>query len=431
MNLEELQNFEQEEKDLAKKALRKYKLLGKFDPKFFFEDKICFRETYAVRFDMEIPVKLLLPFYEQLMIPIFPLKSSKAFEKNFGITVEELRTLYRENKVIPLPTGHLYLYDGLDYLMPILEEKPPTMIRMDYAERCFWGSEGIAKKYVIEANAELAGRFKDLAKKYEQISYFKELPRSIEEQLEIESIERYKRLSYFGYNWLAKAISRMEDIASVYYQLGLCNAFLVSPFLVGGFAQYSEQVMNTFKGQKFLVKGEKIGIFEKCKVEPFPIEIARVLLSQEEKRLNLLFPSKIALSDVLALAGDSAFRRAREALSEFYIAVEKELSSEEVMNKKATIDAVWDETREAIESMKTEARVVKWCLWSTCMGIIGPLAASLAGLPGLFSLLEIGVTLNKMIKPEYLVEGIAISSLPMAIYKLERVFENNREKQKG
>lgn len=176
--------------------------------------------------------------------------------------------------------------------------------------------------------------------------------------------------------------------------------------------------MNFFENQEFIVNSEKRKIFENYvqRTEPFPVEIARVLISKEEKKLRLLFPSEISLQDVLALSKDNAFEKARIALKEFDNAVERELSKEIILDKKAAIDAVWDQAAEAIESLEKITKGIKWFHWGLGMAVVGSAAFAMSGFPGLLSLLGAGPTLDKIIKPQNPPPGLG--SLPLALYNL-------------
>jgi hypothetical protein len=156
-------------------------------------------------------------------------------------------------------------------------------------------------------------------------------------------------------------------------------------------------------------------------MEAFPGELARILVAREEQKLRLVFPAGVTLDNVLALAGDGAFGKARKALSEFDSAVKRELSRQTILDKKAAIDAVWDETKQALEGMKQIAKADKWYQWCLSMGVVGAVAFSLAGFPGLLSLLGASVALDKIIKPQP--ATTAFGSFPLALYELERTIE--------
>ena len=246
------------------------------------------------------------------------------------------------------------------------------------------------------------------------------MPRDIKYQLEKESVARYSRLSYFGYNWLAKSIAGMDNSTAIYGQLGLCDATLTQPFIFGGFPLITNEGFDIFQNQEFMIRGEKSKTFEKISdITPFPMEIARILIKKEEKKLKILFPSQISLSDVLELANDSAFEKARNALSEFDLAVKNKMSKNTILEKKVAIDAVWDEARESIENIKSITKGIKWVHWSLAMGLIGGVSYLFQGYPGLLNLLGAGVSLDKIIKPVNPPQGLG--SLPLALYKLEEV----------
>ena len=196
---------------------------------------------------------------------------------------------------------------------------------------------------------------------------------------------------------------------------------------MGGFPQITQKGLNSFQDQEFLVDGEKTKIFDKISnIMPFPMEIARILIAKEEKRLKLLFPSNVSLSEVLELSKDSAFENARKALSEFDSAVKNEMSKNTILEKKTAIDVVWDETREAIENIKTIKKGVKWTHWSVGMGLLGLVSYLFQGYPGLLNLLGAGVSLNKIIRPIKPPPGLG--SLPLALFNLEEVVSKTKEK---
>ena len=161
-------------------------------------------------------------------------------------------------------------------------------------------------------------------------------------------------------------------------------------------------------------------------IEPFPIEVARILIAKEEQKLKLSFPSQISLYEVLELANDSAFEKARNALSEFDLAIKNEMSKNTILEKKAAIDLVWGEAREAIENNKTITKGIKWAHWSVGMGLAGVISYLFTGYPGLLNLLGVGSILNKIIKPVNPPPGLG--SLPIALFKLEEVIRKTKDK---
>ena len=426
MDTKELHEYYNKEFDSSKRAIRKCQLSKQYNPRFILQDKVHLKQGYSTRLDATIPINVLLPFYEQHLVIIRPIKNSQEFKKIYGITVEELVSLYENNRVIPLIGNYPLLYSNLEYLDPLLEKEPPSAFRLSYVAENFFFDKGTVLQYENEAMNYLKGRFKKTAEKFRKIPFFN-VPLDIEYQLENDSFARYSRLSNFGYNCLAKSIASMDNSTAIYRQLGFFDSILTQPFIFGGFPQLTHKGYDIFQNQEYIVNGEKTKINEKISdIVPFPKEVARILIKKEEKKLKLLFPCQISLSDVLELANDSAFEKARDALSEFDLAVKNKMSKNTILEKKVAIDVVWDEARDAIENINTITKGIKWVHWSLAMGLIGVVSYLFQGYPGLLNLLGAGVSLDKIIKPVNPPPGLG--SLPLALYKLEKVVRKTKEK---
>jgi len=134
MEYRELEEWEAQEREKTKDALNK--ILNK--PEMPWEARVkvvypelSFEKPYAYRQDLAIPIRLLLPFYKQLVFHIDSFKKEEVFmQYHDALKPEELARLYCRGRVRFLLASSPTEYTGLDYLDRILQLKPPTVIRM-------------------------------------------------------------------------------------------------------------------------------------------------------------------------------------------------------------------------------------------------------------------------------------------------------------
>lgn len=85
-------------------------------------------------FPQQVPAKLLLPFNEQIVLPIFPQKSRREFVRIHGLTPEEIAYLYSNKRVLPIlmryPTT--LTKEERDCINVLLEKKLPTVVRINF-----------------------------------------------------------------------------------------------------------------------------------------------------------------------------------------------------------------------------------------------------------------------------------------------------------
>ena len=101
-----------------------------------------------------VPTYVMLPFYETLVVGIEPLKDEMTFRRWYGMDVAQIMEMTKSERMRVRLTSPTLLYDGLDYLDPLLETNPPTFIRGEAFGHLVGG-----EAHLNEADLEFA-RFK-------------------------------------------------------------------------------------------------------------------------------------------------------------------------------------------------------------------------------------------------------------------------------
>jgi len=197
--IEELKDYEEKEKEIVANKISK--LNGKqasildFYPAMNGEHPLFkLKQPYTRCGAPYVKVQDLLPFFETQIVFIRPIgkpyadqyKNEQNFKKYYGVSVEQLIELAKKHKVAINLSYFPTKYAGLEYLRPILEKRPPTIIRSleftrfinpRFDEYLVEGEDifqrlnkripryktGIPKDYMVEMSALTYAEFKSMA----------------------------------------------------------------------------------------------------------------------------------------------------------------------------------------------------------------------------------------------------------------------------
>lgn len=93
------------------------------------------------------PIKIQLPFFDSVVFPIANCTDAENFRAINGLTVEECLDLSKQELVVPMLLGESSQYSELDYLDPLLEQRPPSFpIRIEQYDYCILSQLDISHK---------------------------------------------------------------------------------------------------------------------------------------------------------------------------------------------------------------------------------------------------------------------------------------------
>lgn len=401
-----LENYYYEEMESAAKCVRKLK--EKIDSsknvsleEIFrtpYKDKVSFKDLLVYQ-SHKIPLKVLLAFHEQVSVIIPPISKNK-FSSLYDITPQEMANLYKKMRLIPILYDPKY-YKKLDYLDPLIELRPPTLLRRDILLVLFTRLQDHMEGWNIArylCRGTLGGRSKSALK-----------PTSLEFQIR----ERYVELVSLGLekplieyllkkNLKLTKRNRLSCIAGIL----MISHIISDPLFRGlcGTPQLDEET-----AQKFSTLGFKV------KELIFPYEIGAFLTD----RYKLDFPLNADLDFVDMAYRESALSKARDLLKEFEKYVH-ENNLEKAINLKSSLEKVFSEAREALHCLESREEKFSWIPTilgygaAGCLGLIHPVVGLLATLG--FRCIE--KEFKEWITPK--IVGIDISPLSVAIWKFEK-----------
>jgi hypothetical protein len=356
MDVRELKEWEAKELERVEEFLNK--MLNK--PEMSWEDKvkttypeISFEKPYAYRQDLGVLIRLLLPFYKQLIFHIDSFKTKDKFKKYHNmLEPEELARLYNRGRVKFLLASSPTEYAGLDYLDPILQLKPPTVICMRALVLSAIDSLSKFDEYMKEGKQLFLGKieFKKVPGLYANL-------RRPKECVEGHVISSYVNLCCMGYEELVRNIielnNNLDEGAKV---LVIYDSLLVRPLTTGMLGQ--PQIT---KNLASLAKGIGIRVDERL---IFPIEVGQVLVNW----YGLDFPLKPEVSDIEDLYKENVMDFARRLLVALEEAVRRE-RGDEALERAEDIKEVLKEAQETIMVKMEEYK--KWIKTSLLIASIG------------------------------------------------------------
>lgn len=433
-----LKEYEEKEKEAAARAIsrmarqipRPPDLLAPYLTSFvrmLYEDKFQFKEPISFNEVPEcIPTKLLLPFNEQVVLPIFPKKSRRKFVGKHGLTPEEIVYLYKNKRVLPILMGYPtnLTKEEKNCLNVLLESKLPTLVRID--SFLDFSSDFKLYDYLMQARRHV----KDVRESIMKSLRKGIIPKRVMEK-EIEEIGDqlslyYSHLCSLGLDDLANHIVSNYNLVSATLLLDTYDMFTVMPNTVGlgAMLQIDEEIeLNRRIPSLFKDKLPKIS---NARDLVFPVEIGEFLTDY----YDLVFPVDPSMEIVDKIYRDKALSKARVLLNEFNMMV-RESKGDKAVEKEKDLKDIFAEAREALLALDKRVEKCRWRLNTVAYGAIGflslqvqaPWAGLLTGLA--YRVLEKKVT--NWASPK--LAGVRFNPLSAAIWKFEKEFENIKKLQ--
>lgn len=358
-----------------------------------FYPELNLREPYT-SWQWGYPVWVLLPYFDNIIIHIYPSHSEREFKRDYGIGVDELLDLQKEGRVSLILT-HPQELELSDYFFPLyqegIEKGFPSLLRivgfMDFV------GQSDFKEGEEEGRSLFEGKF--VHNHGKSISDLEKYPHNCRRWLcpicnqypatahkianRLWSLEKFSILDYsylrgFGFHQICEGIKTiaMSNPAKASYVAGKYRNFLVNPtiFSLDGIHLVDKEDILSLKDYMELDLDLSV---TKANYEVFPFEIGKSLI----EKANLVVPN--SLDNSLDIYPD--FEEARKALKNLETAVEER--KEDLGDEIAALKETW----EAIDSMN--AKVDKGAKLLTSLGIVGSAAGgySLWGFPGLLATL--------------------------------------------
>jgi hypothetical protein len=215
---------------VARDVIADFRLKGKLEPTFFFKD--CGLRNPFAYIHHGVPVLPLLFFFDQILLPIPPIKKKHDFEKR-TLDVDILAALVDRRRIIPMLTGPHSHYAGIDFLDPILESAPSGAVRSQMLLKAMVGDDAylaFSRRGLLvfrdRLSPERHRRFEEEYKRGRQV-------------LETTAASWYVEFACLGYQRLAEQIFR---IASVNAEMALQSmdflAALLTVPIVSGFGGF-------------------------------------------------------------------------------------------------------------------------------------------------------------------------------------------------
>lgn len=420
-----LKEYEANEKAVAKKALDKLTdcipCSDELDipsvtelARIPYEDKFEFRKLIAYQSITDIPLKLLLPFNNQVITLIGPEKQRDRFIRIYGLTPEELAHLYDEGRILPILANSPIRFRELsgDYMDVLLEKQPPTHLRS--TAFCHVISGGKFTEY-FEAGERLAQSVK---------STFQEMPKHLREDYFNATIVCYSNLSCLGLDGLVKNISmRYEPVSATRILVGYDQ--LISDPIILGLGAIPQQT-NEIKKLFSRMLPERLSKVEIPRHAVFPAEIGKFLTDF----YDLTFPVNPTMEIVDKMYRDKALIKARKLLYEFDRAV-YEGNGDIAKEKGKDLKNVFMETYEALTALDKRVEKSKWILNSVAYGAVGLLSMLTHPAIGLLAGMGYRVAEKKvtgLIAPK--LARVRFNPLSTAIWDFRNVFKDIEELKK-
>lgn len=350
-----------------------------------------------------VPVWVLLPFHNQVIVWLEPVRSSAAFTRLYGLRPDAFADLcgsaVGQGRLVPMLNASPPAFQGLRHFDRILTLRPPTLWRDCFFQRALIGHEDFLSVR-LEANSlipkRLGGR--------ERFATLRTANRGSVREL---AVSCYCQICAFGGRDLAfAAIQTSRSPEAIvdrlfYYSLALYDSF-VSP-LGGTYPCTREQLQALVTN----AAGEGDKSFEY-----FPAEIGKSLI----EGLPMPVPLAICNRQWWLTEGRELWKPAREALRALEASV-RLVDASTLQRKRDRLAAIWKDVALEVRKSRVLKKRLTWV--STGIGIVGAMSGVLLPhLPGLISsLMASAATLSvfdvravyaRLFRPEHLVAIVGL-----------------------
>jgi hypothetical protein len=393
--------------------------------RMFYEDKFQFKEPISFNeFPPHVPAKWLLPFNEQIVLPIsFLEKNRKDFVRVHGLSPEEIAHLYSRKRVLPILMQHpaRLTKEQRDCMEALLEKKPPTIIRI---EGFLNFSSNLKFNDYYKQGSQIAKKAKATIRKRVRNAPFS-VPERIRKELEATadvSVIPYTHLHCLGLGDLVDDIfAKYSDLAILI--LNIYSEVLVDPYVLGLGAMPQLPTHTAARSRCLLYHLKELPkiIFSQDLV--FPVEVGELLT----KYYNLTFPLDPSLDIVDKAYRDKTLDKARRLLAEFDKAV-REMDAKRAIEEGKGLEEVFKKAIEAILVLDKRLEKCKWGINSFAYGAIGLLGIAVHPVAGILAGMGYRVAEKKVteaVTPK--LAGIGFNPLSVAMWEFKREFKNIEE----
>jgi hypothetical protein len=238
MNIDILEELEKKDVEFAALAAKDFisslEQEKRYNPTVFFKD-FGLKNPFAYMMT-RIPLASLLLFYDQILMPIPPIRSQQKFSERV-IDVDDLVRLVNDNRVVPMLTGPHTHYAGIDFLDPILEFAASGATRSQMLLRAIVGDSQYS--YLSRQGLLLfRGRLSQDKYRTQEQEY-----KAGKEVVETTAASLYVDFRCLGYEELASQFYRVATVNAdaAYDAMDFASLFLTAP-IVSGFCGFYQIV---------------------------------------------------------------------------------------------------------------------------------------------------------------------------------------------
>lgn len=347
MNTKALHRWKECQRAKAEELVAKFKPKCPEDIRKIYPE-FTLRGAYTTSLEPYVPIWLLLPFFERIIVGIVPhLKTEEEFHEWYGVSIKQLLDLREKGRVEIRVLFPRSLKSTPQYLDPFFSGEFPSSARDLALDTALLGNDRLT---------EIRNRFSNLVAKSRQLQSIDGLIAHTGRAYNIAQVA-YIQLHALRHEEAAvhfeKLISR--DVDRAFHWLELCRLFLVGPihYSLGGIHCVSSSVPSL----KPLKENNAIA---------FPADLGRILIDTFEMVRMKPATNKATLDHCIQTYHD--YEKARETL----IALDTAIKNGRV---KQSIKQVDD-----LKSLLSEARSSKeW--WLRIMRLVTATGLSIATLP--------------------------------------------------
>ncbi|MBN4046075.1 hypothetical protein JYT57_00155 [Nitrosarchaeum koreense] len=330
-------------------------------------------QTFTNSLGHKTSVLTQLPYYDSVILPIFPLQNEKVYEKSVGITVEQTIELSKVGKIIPVLQIPPLDFVNLDYLDPILELDLPVfnirfpafqIIRavhvLEYHPNQMqeWCDECTQKLEKFNTSENLENEKTRLSGMSDSIDFHNSLMNNLDFS--------YANLHLSGFGDLANDIVSLDNFQKIKTSLEVYDHFLTgnSHHALGGMECWNPNDV---------LAAKNLGL---SSYREYPVDIGKFLVNN----LKLVTLENHGFGEIIEITKQTD--KARNALFQLDDAIEK-LQQDKIIDRSNALSDLWKESNEIIDSMNKDKNQMKKFYYAS-LGIFGPALAQF-DLPGIIA----------------------------------------------
>jgi hypothetical protein len=391
LNLKDLRRLGEEEQEIAQSAALKAirESFSELDLYPEFKNKLS-GKIYTNRLK-DHPLTLQLPFYDTIILPIYPVPTSSCYEKLYGVSFKQTMTLISQGNVTPLLAKDYTAFTALenDYMDELLENAPPTVNRLTYLDALLMAKNALLEGQTISNFRELEQARErviiDLSKRAEQIEaqhhlgeasvhYQNPDPDNIGPVKGDWSIPRfYIEFCIRGYSDLAEELIALDRVPSMISLAGYSEFLITAPYrALGGLPSVENVYLSMARMAPSNITRDDL-------IRAFPVEIGELLIN----RFKLVDTTDLSLKGAIHVW--SKTREARRALVELDRAITQGANLTEIISKGEALTEFFNNVNQECEDMVRKKSKITTRYIPFSLAIIGGIAHYKTALPGVIS----------------------------------------------